>query len=55
MTVPEVQAAAAAMAELITQAVQTFETNTGCIVHSLPVLPATKTAAATVQVKVQIP
>lgn len=55
MTIPEVQIATAALADLFTKSVQLFEAQTGCIVHSLPVLPATKTAAATVQVKVQIP
>ena len=39
MTIQEVQAAASAMALEITQLVQTFESSTGCIVHSLPVHP----------------
>jgi hypothetical protein len=55
MNVQQIQAAAAALEQQLTQLVQAFESSTGTIVHSLPVFPATKTAAATVQVKVQIP
>ena len=54
MTVQEVQAETAALAQRITQEVQAFESSTGCIIHSIPVIPATKTAPATVQVKVQV-
>ena len=56
MTIQEVQAAASAMALEITQLVQTFESSTGCIVHSLPVHPgAHPSNPVTVEVKVQIP
>jgi hypothetical protein len=41
------------MAKQITALVQAFEEETGCIVHSLPVIPAS--SGATVNVKVQIP
>lgn len=39
-TVAEVKAAAAVMAAAMTALVQSFEDETGCIVHSLPVRPA---------------
>lgn len=55
LTVEQVQAAATALADTITAAVQEFEASTACIIHSLPVIPASKSLPATVQVKVQIP
>ena len=55
MTIAEVQAATAALKQAITTLVQEFEQTTGCIVHSVPVLPATATQPAIVNVKVQIP
>ena len=55
MTVQEVQAAAAVLAQALSAAVQQFETQTGTIVHSLPVIPAEGKTPASVRVKVQIP
>jgi hypothetical protein len=55
MTISEVQVLASAMALEITQLVQAFESSTGCIVHSIPVRPASGTLPVTVEVKVQIP
>ncbi len=55
MTVEEVQVAAKAMAVEITNMVQAFESTTGCIVHSIPVRPASGGVEAMVEVKVQIP
>lgn len=54
MTVDEVKAATAALAQQITQQVQAFEASTDCIIHSIPIIPATKTAPASAQVKVQV-
>lgn len=53
-TVAEVRADALAMAQAITAQVQAFEASTGCIVHSLPVRPATAETKTAVEVKVQI-
>lgn len=53
MTIPEVQAAAATLAQQITAQVQAFEASTGCIVHSLPVRGEKN--PTTVEVKVQVP
>ncbi len=55
MNVQQIQAATITLAAQITAAVQAFETQTGCIVHSLPIEAATKTVPAIVRVKVQIP
>jgi hypothetical protein len=55
MTIQEVQAAAEALAAQFTTLVQAFETSTGCLVHSVPVIAATKTQPTLVRVKVQIP
>lgn len=55
MTIPEVQIATAALADLFTKSVQLFEAQTGTIVHSLPVLPHGSPTGTAVQVKVQIP
>ena len=38
----------------MTQLVQAFEASTGCVVHSLPVIPATQAEPGNVRVKVQI-
>jgi len=54
MTVPEVKAAAVTLAAAITALVQSFEVETGCILHSLPVRPATAEVKTIVDVKVQI-
>lgn len=54
MTVDQVKAAAAALEVQITQLVQQFEASTGCVVHSIPVVPATASQPATARVKVQI-
>ena len=55
MTVTEVQAARDALALQISALVQNFEQNTGCVVHSIPVMPAAPNEPVTVRVKVQIP
>jgi hypothetical protein len=55
MNVAEIQKAAAALAAQITALVQSFETATGCLVHSLPVRPASGKIPTSVEVKVQIP
>jgi hypothetical protein len=55
MNVEEVQARTLAISKQITALVQFFEEATGCIVHSLPILPASGTVKTTVTVKVQIP
>jgi hypothetical protein len=55
MTIDEVQSAAKVLSNDITTAVQLFEQETGCIVHSLPVLPAEGSTPTSVRVKVQIP
>ncbi len=54
-TVDQVRAASDALAAQLTTLVAAFEAaNPGCIVHSLPIFPATKTTSVTVHVKVQI-
>ena len=54
-TVAEVKAAAVVLAAEITALVQSFEPETGCIVHSLPGRPATaEVKTAIVEVKVQL-
>ena len=55
MSVQEVQAARDALALQISALVQNFEQNTGCLVHSIPVMPAVENVPVTVRVKVQIP
>jgi len=55
LTVAEVQASAKALAAQLTLLIQTFEKETGCIIHSLPVRPASGGVEAMVDVKVQIP
>ena len=54
MTLDEIRASQLALEATITALVQEFEKGTTCIVHSLPVRPATATAKTTVEVKVQI-
>ena len=53
-TVAEVKAAAVSLAAAITGVVRVFEDEYGCIIHSLPVRPATTSERVTVDVKVQI-
>lgn len=55
MTVAEVQAAADALAKQLTTLAQEFESATGCMLHSIPLIAATKAAPVQVRVKVQIP
>ena len=54
MTIEQVQAVRTALELQISALVQAFESNTGCIVHSLPVIPASSKTPVTVNVKVQI-
>lgn len=54
MTVAEVKEKAAVLAVLITTFVEDFESQTGCLVHSLPVHPASGPVKVMVDVKVQI-
>jgi len=54
MTVQEVKDASQLLAQAITKLTQSFESQTGCVIHSLPVTPATSTTPAVVHVKVQI-
>lgn len=55
MTITEVQEATKVLIELLTKMVRDFEVATGCIVHSIPVVPASENVGAIVKVKVQIP
>ena len=55
MTVPEVQVASEVLAKAMTSLAQEFETATGCVLHSIPIIAATKTQPVQVRVKVQIP
>lgn len=55
MNVQQIQAARAAMDSQITALVQQFEASTGCIVHSLPVLPGEGKNLKSVTAKIQIP
>jgi hypothetical protein len=56
MTIPEVQKARVETEKQITALVAAFEQATSCIVHSLPVHPATTAGVpVSVEVKVQIP
>lgn len=54
MTIEEVKAKKAQLEAAITQLLQAFESETGCIVHSVPLIPATQEAPIQGRVKVQI-
>ena len=55
MNVAEIQALRTSLAAKISALIQDFETQTGCIVHSVPVFPAEDKTPTSVIVKVQIP
>lgn len=54
MTTEEALALSKTLAQQIQVLVQTYETATGCFVHSIPVVQRSATAPATVDIKVQI-
>jgi hypothetical protein len=53
-TVADVKAATVALAAAITALLQSFEDENQCVIHSVPVRPASSDAKVTAEVKVQI-
>lgn len=55
MEISEAEALAAKLGQDITALLQAYESSTGLIVHSVPILAGTKTQPVTARVKVQLP